>query len=44
MGSRTAVALSAGSTFAYLLLEPKWDSKQPRKRIQAWLEDPWSLQ
>ena len=43
-GSRTAVAMSTGSTFAYLLLAPKWGAKQPHQRIQAWAEDLWRLQ
>ena len=43
-GSRTAVALPPGSTFAYLLLAPTWGAKQPHQRIEAWADDVWSLQ
>lgn len=43
-GSHTAVAFAHGTTFAYLLLEPKSDAKRPRQRIEAWADDPWSLQ
>ena len=40
-GSRTVVALTPGTTFAYLLLKPAWDAKQPTKHIEAWADDPW---
>lgn len=43
--SRTVVTLTPGTTFAYLLLEPKWDANQNKnwKRIVDWEDDPWSL-
>lgn len=43
-GSRTALTIAAGTTFAYLLLKPKWDAKQQRnwKRIDRGENDPWS--
>lgn len=45
-GSRTVVTLTPGTTFAYLLLTPKWGAKQPPhwKRIEGWQDDAWSLQ
>lgn len=40
-----SVELVPGSTFAYLLLEPKWDAdlKKNWKRIDDWEDDQWSL-
>ena len=35
---------SPGSTFACLPLDPKWDAKQQRKRIEEWEDDSWSRQ
>ena len=45
-GSRTVVTLTPGTTFAYLLLKPKWNAQQPRhwQRIDGWEDDPWRLQ
>ena len=45
-GSRTAVTLTPGTTFAYLLLKPTWDATLPRhrQRINGWADDPWRLQ
>lgn len=45
-GSRTVVALTPDTTFAYLLLRPTWDAKQPErwKRIEGWEDDAWGLQ
>lgn len=45
-GSRTVVALAPGTTFAYLLLKPTWNAKQPRhwQRIDGWEDEAWSLQ
>jgi hypothetical protein len=44
-GGSTLLAIAPGTTFAYLLLEPKWDANQRRswKRIENWEDDPWSL-
>jgi hypothetical protein len=42
-GSSTVVTIAPGTTFAYLLLEPKWDAKAQRQRIDDWEDDPWSL-
>lgn len=44
-GSRTVVTITPGATFAYLLLEPKWDAnlKKNWKRIDDWEDDQWSL-
>jgi hypothetical protein len=44
-GSRTVVTLTPGTTFAYLLLKPTWNAKQPRdwQRIEGWEDDPWRL-
>ena len=43
--SRTVVTITPGTTFAYLLLKPKWDAnlKKNWKRIDDWEDDPWSL-
>jgi hypothetical protein len=43
-GSRTSVTLTPATTFAYLLLKPKWDVHplHNTKRIAAWEDDPWS--
>jgi hypothetical protein len=43
-GSRTCVTLTPATSFAYLLLKPKWDvhPQQNKKRIAAWEDDPWS--
>ncbi len=45
-GSRTAVTITPGTTFAYLLLEPKWDAKgqKMRNRIDDWEDDALSVQ
>jgi hypothetical protein len=42
-GSRTAVTLTPGTTFAYLLLKPRWDAglKKNWTRIDDWEDDPW---
>jgi hypothetical protein len=39
------VEISAGATFAYLLLKPKWDANQQKnwKKIEDWEDDQWSL-
>jgi hypothetical protein len=39
------VRINSGSTFAYLLLEPKWDAnlKKNWKEIEGWEDDQWSL-
>jgi hypothetical protein len=44
-GSRTVVTITPGTTFAYLLLKPKWDAnlKKNWKRIDDWEDDQWSL-
>ncbi len=44
-GSRTVVTVTPGTTFAYLLLKPKWDASQKKnwKRIVDWEDDQWSL-
>ncbi len=44
-GSRTVVTITPGTTFAYLLLKPKWDASQKKnwKRIDDWEDDQWSL-
>ena len=44
-GSRTVVTITPGTTFAYLLLKPKWDASQKKnwKRIDDWEDDPWGL-
>jgi hypothetical protein len=43
--SRTVVTIAPGTTFAYLLLKPKWDAnlKKNWKRIDDWEDDQWSL-
>lgn len=43
-GSRTALNINAGATFAYLMLKPVWDANLVKdwKRIQHWQQDPWS--
>lgn len=40
-----SVEISSGSTFAYLLLKPKWDANQKKnwERIEDWEDDQWSL-
>lgn len=42
--SRTVVTITLATTFAYLLLKPKWDRDrlEKRQRIAAWDDDPWS--
>ena len=39
------MTITPGTTFAYLLLEPKWDAslKKNWKRIDGWEDDQWSL-
>ena len=39
------VEISAGATFAYLLLKPKWDANQQKNwtKIDGWEDDQWSL-
>lgn len=43
-GSRTVVTIGPATTFAYLLLKPRWDAHFPQRttRIAAWDDDPWS--
>jgi hypothetical protein len=43
--SRTAVTITPGTTFAYLLLEPKWNANGQAMRnwIDDWQDDPSSL-
>ena len=43
--SRTVVTITPGTTFAYLLLKPKWDAnlKKNWKPIEDWEDDQWSL-
>jgi hypothetical protein len=43
--SRTVVTITPGTTFAYLLLKPKWDAnlKKNWTRIDDWEDDQWSL-
>jgi hypothetical protein len=44
-GSRTVVTITPGTTFAYLLLKPKWDAPLHKdwNRIDGWEDDPCSL-
>jgi hypothetical protein len=44
-GSRTVVAITPGTTFAYLLLKPTWDDKLQKnwQRIDDGEDDPWRL-
>ena len=44
-GSRSVVTITPGTTFAYLLLKPKWDAKLQKnwKRIDDGQDDPWRL-
>ena len=44
-GGRTAVTITPGTTFAYLLLAPKWDAKGQERcqRIDDGEDDPLSL-
>lgn len=44
-GSRTVVALTAGTTLAYLLLKPAWalDPKTQGQVMVGWENDPWAL-
>jgi hypothetical protein len=39
------VEINPGATFAYLLLEPKWDANMKKnwKKIEDWKDDQWSL-
>jgi len=39
------VQINSGATFAYLLLEPKWDANRQKnwKKIDDWKDDQWSL-
>jgi hypothetical protein len=39
------VRINSGATFAYLLLEPKWDANRQKNwtRIEDWKDDQWSL-
>jgi hypothetical protein len=41
----TSVRINSGATFAYLLLEPKWDANRQKNwtRIEDWKDDQWSL-
>lgn len=41
----STVRINSGATFAYLLLEPKWDANQRKNRtkIEDWKDDQWSL-
>jgi hypothetical protein len=43
--SRTVVSITPGTTFAYLLLKPKWNAnlKKNWTRIDDWEDDQWSL-
>ena len=42
--SRSDVSIGPGSTFAYLLLKPKWETERQQnwQRIEDWEDDPWS--
>jgi hypothetical protein len=42
-GRRCVVVLGLGTTFAYLLLKPKWNAhlRKTCKRIDDWEDDPW---
>lgn len=39
----TTVTVSAGSTYAYLLADPKWDGKGDGRKISSFKDDQWGL-
>jgi len=43
-GSRTVVTITPATTFAYLLLKPKWDARSLKRGQDSadWEDDPWS--